>query len=142
MRIAAADPIADRLKRRAPLARDTSFVPAPAYDEEHPEELSYRPFPIAPFLTATASFDDPALARIVHPDLAKILEMLDQAGSGPPVRLRPGPQTAQRLWAQQFKGEAITLSSLIDLGRVEAPPKHMGRRIVTRAQSWVWAGTI
>ena len=44
--------------------RATTFVPAPAYDEEHPEELSYRPFPIAPFLTATASVDDPALARM------------------------------------------------------------------------------
>jgi len=134
MRIAAADPAADRFKRRVPLARDTSFVPAPAYDEEHPEELSYRPFPIAPFLTATSSFDDPALARIVHPDLAKILEMLDQAGSVPPMRLRPGSQTAQLLWAQQFKGEAINLSSLIDLGRVDAPPKGAGRSVVTQAQ--------
>ena len=88
-------------------------MPAPAYDEEHPEELSYRPFPIAPFLTATASADDPALARMVHPDLAKTLEMLDQAGSAPPMRLRPGLQAAQLMWAQQFKGEAINLSSLL-----------------------------
>jgi hypothetical protein len=28
------------------------WVSAPAYDEEHPEELSYRPFPLAPLLTA------------------------------------------------------------------------------------------
>ena len=85
MRVAAADPGAgaalDRLKWGASLSRETTFVPAPAYDEEHPEELSYRPFPIAPFLTATASADDPALARMVHPDLNKTLEMLDQASS-------------------------------------------------------------
>jgi uncharacterized protein YcbK (DUF882 family) len=138
LRIAAADPgtakPADRLKRGASLSRDTSFVPAPAYDEEHPEELSYRPFPIAPFLTATASVDDPALARIVHPDLAKTLEMLDQATSVPPMRLRPGSQTAQLLWAQQFKGEAINLSSLIDLDRADAPPRLAKRRVVTQAQ--------
>ena len=134
MRIAAADPAADRLERETPLRRDTSFVPAPAYDEEHPEELSYRPFPIAPFLTATASFDDPALARIVHPDLAKTLEMLDQAGSAPPMRLRPGSQTAQLLWAQQFKGEAINLSSLIDLDREDASSRLAKRRVVTQAQ--------
>jgi len=89
-------------------------VPAPAYDEEHPEELSYRPFPIAPFLTATASVDDPALARMVHPDLDKTLELLDQLSSVPPMRLRPGPQTARLMWAQEFKGEAVNLSSLID----------------------------
>jgi hypothetical protein len=109
-------------------------VPAPAYDEEHPEELSYRPFPIAPFLTETASVDDPALARIVHPDLAKTLEMLDQAASVPPMRLRPGSQTAQLLWAQQFKGEAINLSSLIDLEGAGSPARPSGRRVVTQAQ--------
>jgi hypothetical protein len=138
LRIAAADPApataADRLRRGASLSRDTSFVPAPAYDEEHPEELSYRPFPIAPFLTETASVDDPALARIVHPDLAKTLEMLDQAGSVPPMRLRPGSQTAQLLWAQQFKGEAINLSSLIDLDRADSPARLARRRVVTQAQ--------
>ena len=106
-------------------------MPAPAYDEEHPEELSYRPFPIAPFLTATASADDPALARIVHPDLAKTLEMLDQAGSVPPMRLRPGSQTAQLLWAQQFKGEAINLSSLIDLDATDRAALPTGRRVIT-----------
>lgn len=124
---------ADRQRLNALLTRDTSFVPAPAYDEEHPEELSYRPFPIAPFLTATSSADDPALARLVHPDLGKALEMiLDHAGSAPPMRLRPGAQTAQMLWAQQFKGEAINLSSLID----QDWPRGLrtGRRVATQAQ--------
>jgi uncharacterized protein YcbK (DUF882 family) len=125
-----------RLKWGASLSRETTFVPAPAFDEEHPEELSYRPFPIAPFLTATASVDDPALARMIHPDLNKTLEMLDQAGSVPPMRLRPGPQTAQLMWAQEFKGEAINLSSLIDFG--DAPPAAPAplaeRRVLTQAQ--------
>ena len=136
-RLAAADPGAgaslDRLKWGAAITRDT-FVPAPAYDEEHPEELSYRPFPIAPFLTATASADDPALARMVHPDLAKTLEMLDQVPSSPPMRLRPGPQAAQILWAQEFKGEAIDLSSLVDLDALPGSSKLAGRRVRTQAQ--------
>jgi len=139
MRVAAADPGAgaalDRLKWSASISRDTTtFVPAPAYDEEHPEELSYRPFPIAPFLTATASADDPALTHMVHPDLAKTLEMMDQGGSVPPMRLRPGPQTAQLMWAQQFKGEAINLSSLIDLDAPSAPAQLAKRRVQTQAQ--------
>jgi hypothetical protein len=129
-----ADAPLDRLKWGASVTRDT-FVPAPAYDEEHPEELSYRPFPIAPFLTATASADDPALARMRHPDLAKTLEMLDQAESIPPMRLRPGSQTAQLMWAQEFKGEAINLSSLIDLDAAPAAPAPLTNRTVhTRAQ--------
>ena len=49
--VASANPVAgsggvgepDRQRLSALLARDATFVPAPAYDEEHPEELSYRP---------------------------------------------------------------------------------------------------
>jgi uncharacterized protein YcbK (DUF882 family) len=134
MQVAAADATGAPGPRHegSSLGSDT-FVPAPAYDEEHPEELSYRPFPIAPFLTATASADDPALARMVHPDLNKTLEMLDQQGSSGSMRLRPGSQTAQLMWAQQFRGEAIDLSSLIDLG---APRQtgSAGRRVLTQRQ--------
>lgn len=123
----------DRQRLSALLARDSTFVPAPAYDEEHPEELSYRPFPIAPFLTATSSADDPALADMVHPDLGRALEMiLDHAGSTPPMRLRPGTQTARMLWAQQFKGEAINVSSLVDQDRSQVG--QVGRRVATQTQ--------
>jgi uncharacterized protein YcbK (DUF882 family) len=138
MRVASADASAgleaDRLKLAALIGRETTFVPAPAYDEEHPEELSYRPFPIAPFLTATSSADDPALARMVHPDLAKTLEMLDQVGSVPPMRLRPGAQTARLMWTQEFRGEAIDLSSLIDLEQSKSPAQLAKRRVATQAQ--------
>jgi hypothetical protein len=137
MRVASADASAgleaDRLKLAALIGRETTFVPAPAYDEEHPEELSYRPFPIAPFLTATSSADDPALARMVHPDLAKTLEMLDQVGSVPPMRLRPGAQTARLMWTQEFRGEAIDLSSLIDLEQSKSPAQLAKRRVATQS---------
>jgi uncharacterized protein YcbK (DUF882 family) len=78
------------LAERPAVYREPQVVSAPAYDEEHPEELSYRPFPIAPLLTVTASADDPALAVMVHPDLGKLLELMDQQDSVPPMRLRPG----------------------------------------------------
>jgi hypothetical protein len=42
---------------------------ASALDEEHPAEVSSRPFPIAPLLTASASADDPELVQPVHPDI-------------------------------------------------------------------------
>ena len=139
MQVAAADPIGDLMKgnrfaRSLVDGAKPTFVPAPAYDEEHPEELSYRPFPIAPFLTATASGDDPALARMVHPDFAKTLEVLDQPGSALPMRLRPGLQAARDLWAHQFKGEAINLSALIDPETSQAPERLANRRVRTQAQ--------
>jgi uncharacterized protein YcbK (DUF882 family) len=136
LQVSAADPIGD-LVRGNPFARGPTgvskptFVPAPAYDEEHPEELSYRPFPIAPLLTATASGDDPALARMVHPNIAKALEVLDQPSSALPMRLRPGLPAARNLWARQLRGEAISISALIDS---ESEADKPGRRVHTRSQ--------
>ncbi len=91
-------------------APPTEWAVAPEYDDEHPEELFYRPFPIIPYLTETPSPDDPALARMEHPDVAKTFELLDQAGELPPMRLRPEPQVVELLWAQQFRGEAVPLA--------------------------------
>jgi hypothetical protein len=65
-----------------------------------------------PFLTATASPHDPALAVLVHPDSARTLELLDDEGAVLPLRLRPGEQMAQMLWAQAFSGRAVELNAL------------------------------
>jgi uncharacterized protein YcbK (DUF882 family) len=139
LRVAAADPAQDAKTKQRQLAgallnRDTHFVPAPAYDDEHPEELSYRPFPIAPLLTTTASADDPALARMVHPDLARTLEFIDQGMSALPMRLRVGPQTAQLMWAQQFKGEAVNFFTLTDPDRSGGASSVNNRVVHTQAQ--------
>ena len=133
LQVAAYDPSADPLKQDAPLYRERSVVPAPEYDDEHPDELSYRPFPIAPFLTATASADDPALSGMVHPNLAKIIETLDQDNVAPPMRLRPGLHAAERMWAQQFKGEAVDLSSMLDADATRAAALT-NRKVATQPQ--------
>jgi len=110
----------------------SGWAQAPAWDDEHPEELSYRPFPIAPYLTATASADDPALTRLVHPDIAKTLELLDQADALPPMRLRPGQQMAQLLWAQQFRGGVVNLDELGEAARPPAPGGLGSRAVKTK----------
>jgi uncharacterized protein YcbK (DUF882 family) len=133
MDVAAYDP-ADRARPRAPLYREPHVVPAPEYDDEHPEELSYRPFPIAPFLTVTASADDPALSGMVHPDLAKVLETMGQENAAPPMRLRPGLHAAERMWGQQFKGEAVDLSNLIDADAPAGAPRVPNRKVATQPQ--------
>ena len=117
------------LAERPPAA---TVVAAPAYDEEHPDEMSYRPFPIAPFLTATASVDDPALVVMVHPDLSRVLELLDQPDSVPPMRLRPGVGAAEQMWAQQSKGVPVDLSLLSEPGTPR--PNREGRKVATQPQ--------
>lgn len=82
----------------------------PEFDEDHPEEVSYRPFPIAPYLTDTPSPDDPALVSLVHPDAARTLELLDSDGAAPPMKLRPGTQVAELMWAQRFDSRALAVA--------------------------------
>lgn len=85
----------------------SDWSPAPAFDDEHPDELSYRPFPIGPLLTQTPSPDDPVLAVLTHPEIARTLDLLDQQGAILPMRLRPGLAVARRMWVQEFRGGAV-----------------------------------
>jgi hypothetical protein len=88
------------------------WAPAPEFDDDHPEEVSYRPFPIAPLLTESASADDVALVKLVHPDIARTLDLLDDRPVVLPLRLRPGEQAAEVKGAQTFRGGAVDASAL------------------------------
>lgn len=88
------------------------FIAAPAFDEEHPEELHYRPFALAPLLTTSASADDPVLARMQHPDVAKTLDLLDEEDVTLPMRLTATHQIAELMWTHQFTGRAINPEAL------------------------------
>jgi uncharacterized protein YcbK (DUF882 family) len=117
---------ADGAAQTATDAGRSGWVTAPAYDDEHPEELSYRPFSLAPYMTETASPDDPALARLVHPDAAKALELLEEASLAPSMKLRPGQQVARLSWAQQFNGKAVAVIAPLD------PPADASDRLANR----------
>src|SRR5690606_32938287 len=74
------------------------WVRAPEYDDEHPDELYYRPFPLAPLLTTSASADDPVLAKLQHPDVAATLEFVSDEINVLPMRFTPGNHIAALLW--------------------------------------------
>ncbi len=114
--VAALDPaiFADVQSNEPPVMNDANrtgwsngWVTAPAYDEEHPEELSYRPFPLAPMLTASASINEPVLSRLSAPDVSKILANIDKTWTVPEMQFLPGQQTAEVMWAQQFQGHPV-----------------------------------
>jgi uncharacterized protein YcbK (DUF882 family) len=98
------DPLAQVMTDAGP---QTTWAVSAAYDDDHPDELDYRPFPIAPFMTETASPDDPSLAVMSHPDAARTLDLLDNEGAVPPMALRPGRQVVRLMWAQEFRGPAV-----------------------------------
>ena len=90
----------------------TGFAPSPAWDEDHPEEAAYRPFPLAQFLTLTKSIDDPALDKLVHPDLSRTGEMFANPDAVGQMKLRPGREVAQLLWSQDAAGNTIDLDRM------------------------------
>jgi uncharacterized protein YcbK (DUF882 family) len=102
----------------------------PEFDEDHPEELSYRPFPVAPFLTESASADDDALVKLVPPDVVRTLDLLDDRPIVLPLKLRPGRQVAETMWAQQFEGEAVDVSALEEAARMRQAPSSLASRSV------------
>ena len=111
-RLAAIDPnkdvddIKDR-HQNSPGLELTGWANAPEYDTEHPGELSYRPFPIEPFLTENPSVDDPVLARLVHPDLYGARELVGSSVTAVPLRFKPGLQYAEMLWSDMFTGGSV-----------------------------------
>ncbi len=107
-RIAAKQPAAEDAYLSTRDGAPATFAAAPLYDDEHPEELSYRPFAIAPLLTQSPSPDCPELARLVRGDLGKALDMIDDRA--PPPRLRLSFGAAQLMWAQQMRAEASDFS--------------------------------
>ncbi len=120
----------------SPESIGNGWVQAPAFDEDHPEELAYRPFPLAPLLTETASANDPKLVgQLQHPDVAATLDALDDIGAIAPMKFRPGQQVAQVMWAQQFEGKAVHLDALkeIDQGRL-LPIGLENRQVKTSAR--------
>ncbi len=128
-KVAAIDPLVTagsaQLNDAGRFAWSGNWTAAPAYDEEHPDEMSYRPFPIGPMLTQSPT--DPVMAEIIPHDVARTLDMLDQPGTLTPLRFRQGEQAAQLLWAQQFTGEAI------GIGKLEAAQKGTPAAFPTRA---------
>ena len=124
-----------RMPRPAKFARPNSdeWISAPAYDEEHPEELFYRPFPIAPFITETASADDPALRKLTHPEIDKTLDLLvDGDAADRPLQLRPGLLVANMMWSQSFRewqdGRRPIVAS--DPSAAPASRQRLGQRMV------------
>lgn len=111
----------------------TGFSTAPAWDEDHPEEAAYRPFPLAPFLTASASIDDPSLVKLVHPDLSRTGELFESVGAAGSLMLLPGRQAAQLLWSQGA-GDSLDLDKLSRVSSGETAPRvASARRVQTEA---------
>ena len=123
------------LNDATPSGWSNGWVAAPAYDEEHPEELSYRPFPLAPLLTASPSINEPVLSVMVAPDVSKILALLDKTWTVPEMQFLPGQQTAEVMWAQQFQGHPVQFVDASLAERGDNVPTNLIPRAVKTTKS-------
>lgn len=110
----------------------SAWVVAPDFDDDHPEELSYRPFAILPLMTETASLDDPALAQMVHPDTEKALDLIDDDGRSEPLTLGPGRQTASLMWAQEFSGVDADVATSLNAHPKASQPASASAELASR----------
>ncbi len=98
---------------------------APEFDDEHPDDLSYRPFSVLPLMTDASVADSTRLAGLVHPNHEKIDYYL--AAPEPDAGLQFARQQGhERLSsARRFSGEAIR-------GVVAAEPAGPGLPVPNR----------
>jgi hypothetical protein len=90
-----------------PPVEDEEVASQTEYDDDHPDEEAYQPFPILPFrsdtpiaeMDMTDSEPDFSLSK-VHMMFSEHREMFD-------TRFRPGLQFAELFWAQRFRGTAV-----------------------------------
>lgn len=130
-RVASLDPAAAAsVSDMSPDALGDGWAEAPAFDEDHPEELAYRPFPLAPIMTDNVAKRDAPLVALQKPDVAATLEALDDDGAVAPMKFRPGKQLAEEMWAQQFQGKAVHTDALKELDTPVAAPTGIASRAV------------
>ncbi len=98
------------------------WIPAPAYDDEHPDELSYRPFAIGPYMTETIG--EPFAGQVFDYDSGRTADLLDQPDGAATLGFVAGQPFRQDLAA--FSGSAVAVERL---GAIMA-----GRAVVTRGQ--------
>jgi len=90
-----------------PAVKDEEVASAPDFDEDHPDEDAYQPFPVLPFMSDTpvasmdlSGDDDEFSLAKVHLLFSEPKEMLH-------IQFRPGVQFAELFWAQRFRGTAV-----------------------------------
>ena len=99
---------------------NSGWAPAAQFDEDHPDELSYRPFALAPLLTDSPSAHAPELAKMQPLDVEATLDMLGDTGGVAPLKLRSGRQQDEVKGSQRFQGRAVHIEALKEMD--ETPP--------------------
>lgn len=83
---------------------DVSY--APEFDDDHPDELSYRPFQILPLMSTEPIIRNTRVVAMVEPKYSHVMDLL-AASENYDMQFRPSPAAAEMRWMGQFRGSAI-----------------------------------
>jgi uncharacterized protein YcbK (DUF882 family) len=105
------------------LVPDDQMASSPEYDDDHPGELNYQPFPILPFMT-----DTPVAALELNGDpdalsLRKVHMLFGESQQMLLNQFEPGPQYGLLYGAQNFRGSAVN-TGIKRLVRDATPPRQ------------------
>jgi len=110
------------------------WVQAPQFDEDHPDELDYRPFPLGPLLSDNPASRDQPLADLQAPDVAATLDVLDDVGGIVPMKFRSGSQLADAASSGAFKGKAVHAEALMEIEQSRMPAAIANKAVQTSAR--------
>ena len=86
---------------------DERVAASPDYDDDHPDEENYQPFPVLPFMAETPIASMDMMTGGSELELAKVHVMFSEPREMLNTQFQPGLQFAQMFWAQRFQGTAI-----------------------------------
>ncbi len=139
--IAKAKPAAERMEQMTPpdlmqaadndaFLNENGWVSGPDYDEDHDNELSYRPFPLGDLIDASPSIDNPTLARLTKPDLEAAHRSIGSS-EGIGMKFRPELKVAELMLTDGFSGRDPSLDLFASAGSAA----KQGGRLVKTASS-------
>ena len=100
----------DTNSRPSALVPEDQIASAPDYDDDHPDELDYAPFPILPFMAETPIAEMDLSPSAPGLDLRKVHMLFGESQQMLVNEFEPGLQFAKLYWAQSFRGAAINNS--------------------------------
>ena len=112
----------------AAFLNQTGWTSGPEYDEDHDNELSYRPFPLGDLIDASPSIDNPILSHLSKPDLEAAHRSIGST-EGVGMSFRPELKVAELMLSDGFSGRDVTN----DLFAGAGPTTTQRGRLVTTA---------
>jgi uncharacterized protein YcbK (DUF882 family) len=139
--VAKSKPPAERMEQMSPpdlmqsansdaFLNESGWVAGPDYDDDHDNELSYRPFPLGDLIDAAPSIDNPILARLSKPDLEAAHRSIGN-NEGIGMKFRPELKVAELMLTDGFSGR----DPAADLFATAGPAAQQGGRLVKTASS-------